>query len=89
MRELTDRQRQVFEFIRDYQEQHGYPPSFKEVGESMGINSPNGVMVHMRALERKGKIRRTDYVARGIEILDRPQRGIPLLTLKDLKGVTP
>ncbi|MCE9532687.1 MAG: transcriptional repressor LexA [Planctomycetes bacterium] len=67
-RALTGRQREIFEYIRDKIENRGYPPSIREIGESFAIKSPNGVMCHLRALEKKGLIKRQENHARAIQI---------------------
>jgi len=51
---LTDRQRQVFDFIQDRIRAWGYPPTIREIGEHLGIKSTNGVADHLKALKRKG-----------------------------------
>src|SRR5207248_2433632 len=51
--QLTDRQREVYEFIRGKIRGRGYGPTVREIGAQFGIASPNGVMCHLRALERK------------------------------------
>ena len=53
-RQLTERQQAVYDMIRDLIVQRGYGPTVREIGEQFGIKSPNGVMCHLRALERKG-----------------------------------
>ena len=53
---LTDRQQEVYEFIRDKIRSRGYGPTVREIGGEFGIASPNGVMCHLRALERKGLV---------------------------------
>lgn len=65
---LTDRQQSVYEFIREKIVNRGYGPTVREIGEEMDIRSPNGVMCHLRALERKGMIRRTANKSRAIEL---------------------
>ncbi len=67
--ELTDRQQTVYEFIRDKIVNRGYGPTVREIGEQMDIRSPNGVMCHLRALERKGMIRRAANKSRAIELV--------------------
>ena len=64
---LTPRQREIFDFIRS---RRPVPPSVREIGARFGINSPNGVMCHLRALEKKGVIRRDARLARSIEVVD-------------------
>ena len=55
---LTTRQMAVFEFIRDKILTRGYGPTVREIGENFQISSPNGVMCHLRALEKKGLLHR-------------------------------
>ena len=75
MKELTPRQREIFEFIKKSVIRVGRPPSLREIGEQFGINSTNGVRSALEALERKGYIRRNRYLSRGIEILkEAPER---------------
>jgi repressor LexA len=50
--QLTARQRQVFDLIRDKINTRGYGPTVREIGEHFDINSPNGVMCHLKALEK-------------------------------------
>jgi repressor LexA len=81
-RELTDRQRRVFEFIAEHIDKHGYGPTVREIAEKFGIRSPNGVICHLRALERKGIIRRSPNKSRTIELTDVAQRqthGLPFV----------
>ncbi len=53
---LSDRQRKVYDFIKTHIEDNGWPPTIREIGKHMGISSPNGVMAHLKALEKKGYI---------------------------------
>jgi len=55
---LTRRQQAIYEFLRDKIRNRGYGPSVREIGEHFGISSPNGVMCHLKALEKKGLITR-------------------------------
>jgi repressor LexA len=70
--QLTDRQSEVFEFIRKCINTRGYGPTVREIGEHFDISSPNGVMCHLRALEKKGllmRVRQKDRaIARAIEL---------------------
>ncbi len=66
----TERQQQVLDFIRSHTAAHGYPPTMREIGKHMGIRSTNGVNDHLRALERKGLIRRRDGLSRGNVAVD-------------------
>jgi repressor LexA len=79
--QLTDRQREIYEFIRDKIEGRGYGPTVREIGEGFAIKSPNGVMCHLKALEKKGLIKREEHAARAIQLVDarRESDGLPLL----------
>jgi repressor LexA len=80
---LTDRQREIYEFIRDKIESRGYGPTVREIGTAFEIKSPNGVMCHLKALEKKGLIIREGFSARAIQLVDhrRPGAELPLLGL--------
>lgn len=67
---LTDRQAQTLAIIRASILERGFPPTLREIGEEMSIRSTNGVSDHMKALERKGYIRRHDLKSRGVELVD-------------------
>jgi repressor LexA len=86
--QLTKRQRAVYEFIRDKIQNRGYGPTVREIGERFRISSPNGVMCHLKALEKKGLIRREPNMSRAIQLATRDwpgdheepasERGLPL-----------
>jgi len=78
---LTKRQREVYEFIREKIRQRGYGPTVREIGTKFRISSPNGVMCHLKALEKKGLISREPNMSRAISVSkDAPQpQGLPLL----------
>ncbi|RKS77445.1 repressor LexA [Motilibacter peucedani] len=66
---LTPRQRKVLEVIRDAVERRGYPPSVREIGESVGLTSPSSVAHQLGVLEKKGYLRRDPNRPRAIEVL--------------------
>ena len=66
--ELTARQREIFDFIQAFIKERGYPPSVREVGEHFHIY-PRAVFDHLKALERKGYLKRRSSMSRGLEIL--------------------
>jgi repressor LexA len=70
MQGLTKRQEQTLDFIRQCIEERGYPPTLREIGEHMGIRSTNGVNDHLRALERKGYLRREDMKSRALKVVE-------------------
>lgn len=79
--QLTDRQKNVYEFIRDKICNRGYGPTVREIGAEFSISSPNGVMCHLKALEKKGLIRRSPNKSRAIELTRdaiHEGRGVPL-----------
>lgn len=57
---LTETQQKIFDFIREYIQQEGYPPAIRDIGNAFDIKSPNGVMCHLRALQKKGYIKRDE-----------------------------
>lgn len=69
-RRLTSQQQAVYDFIKDKIVGRGYGPTVREIGEHMNIKSPNGVMCHLRALERKGMIQRAANKSRAIELTE-------------------
>jgi repressor LexA len=67
---LTERQRQILQFIKEEIRTKGYPPSVREIGEAIGLSSSSTVHGHMSRLEEKGYIRRDPTKPRAIEVLD-------------------
>jgi repressor LexA len=79
--QLTDRQQQVYQFIHEKITQRGYGPTVREIGERFSISSPNGVMCHLKALEKKGLIHRSPNKSRAIELTREAidaEKGLPL-----------
>lgn len=73
---LTDRQRQLLDFLRDYQRQHGMMPSTRDIQRHFGFSSQTAAMGHLRALEKKGAIERHAGIARAVVFpgfRDRPE----------------
>ena len=76
--ELTSRQRRILEFIRDAVNEHGYPPSIREIGDEVGLTSTSSVHSQLQTLEKKGFIRRDPTKPRAIEVfVDSPAAAIP------------
>lgn len=77
---LTERQQAVYHFIRDKIRNRGYGPTVREIGQNFSIRSPNGVMCHLKALEKKGLITREPNMSRAIQLSTEPaqERGLPL-----------
>ncbi len=78
--QLTDRQKEVYDFIRDKIRNRGYGPTVREIGDHFDISSPNGVMCHLKALEKKGLITREPNMSRAIQLAIEPieEKGLPL-----------
>lgn len=66
MDEITDRQKEILNFILRTSEERGYPPTIREIGEEMDIRSTNGVNDHLKALERKGFLTRGEQQSRSM-----------------------
>lgn len=80
-RKLGKRQLAIYEFIRSYSSEHGYPPSVREIGAAVGLASPSTVHMHLKVLEEQGLIRRDSKKPRTIEVVDKraePEGGEPL-----------
>ncbi|MEM8678527.1 MAG: transcriptional repressor LexA [Planctomycetota bacterium] len=79
-RPLTKRQKSVYEFIKQKIRTRGYGPTVREIGDRFDIASPNGVMCHLRALEKKGLITREPNMSRAIQLAKEPAQevGLPL-----------
>ncbi|MEU6646790.1 transcriptional repressor LexA [Saccharomonospora sp. NPDC046836] len=66
---LTPRQRKVLEVIREWVDRYGYPPSVREIGEAVGLTSTSSVSHQLRALQRKGYLRRDANRPRAVGVL--------------------
>jgi repressor LexA len=78
---LTDRQANIYKFIREKIRGRGYGPTIREIAIQFDINSPNGVAGHLKALVKKGVIKREPNISRAIVLVAEPieERGLPLL----------
>lgn len=78
--DLTKRQEAVMNFIKEKMRSRGYGPTVREIGDHFEIASPNGVMCHLKALEKKGIITREPGMSRAIQIVDgfAEEKGLPL-----------
>jgi len=68
---LTKRQQEVLEVVEQYTEEHGYPPTVREIGEAIGLASPSTVHAHLKALEQSGALRRDATKPRAIDLGER------------------
>jgi repressor LexA len=70
-RQLTARQQQIWDFLVRYVDEHGYPPTVREIGEAVGLASPSTVHAHLANLERAGLLRRDPTKPRALELSGR------------------
>lgn len=82
--QLTSRQNEVFNFIKATIASRGYAPSVRDIGRYFGIRSTNGVVCHLKALEKKGLISRECHIARAITVVD----GLQHVCVEGLKELT-
>lgn len=73
---LTSRQTQILNFIRDFFKRQGFAPSIREIGQSFKI-APSSVLDHLKALEKKGAIRRLPFKGRCLEVLRKDEAITP------------
>ena len=85
---LTVRQQEIWQFVADYVDEHGYPPTVREIGGAVGLASPSTVHAHLANLERAGLLRRDPTKPRALELVGRKRaepvgsgRDVPLLPL--------
>jgi repressor LexA len=74
---VTERQRAILEYLHEYVDDHGYPPTVREIGEAVGLRSPSTVHAHLAQLERAGVLKRDPTKPRAIELTDRRRPGQP------------
>ena len=81
MKQLTPRQHQILEMIRDFISEYGIPPTRMEIANDLGFKSPNAAEEHLRSLQKKGVIELLPGSSRGIRLKDslREQIGLPLV----------
>jgi len=98
MEKLTTRQQKVLEFIVDYLDERGYPPTLRDIAGYLKVNGTLGIMKHLDALEKKGFIRKHSGASRGITLTGTISRsvslpivgvvraGIPQPAVEDIEG---
>ncbi|MBC5811644.1 MAG: transcriptional repressor LexA [Candidatus Eremiobacteraeota bacterium] len=69
----TERQTAILHVIRDFTDEHGYPPSVREIGERVGLSSSSTVQSHLKSLEKRGLILRDPTKPRALTQPNRPQ----------------
>jgi repressor LexA len=68
---LTGRQQEIWDYLVDYVDRHGYPPTVREIGQAVGLASPSTVHAHLANLERAGLLKRDPTKPRALELVGR------------------
>src|SRR5262245_23110775 len=71
---LTGRQQEIWDFLVDYVDTHGYPPTVREIGEAVGLSLPSTVHAHLANLERAGLLKRDPTKPRALELVGRERQ---------------
>ncbi len=82
-RKITKRQQQIYDFIRSYQQEKGYPPSVREMAAAVGLSSPSTVHAHLSALEDHGLIKRDKTKPRALEVFNEDGSATKLAEVKE------
>jgi len=102
MEEIKDKQLEIYEFLKSYTENKGYPPAVREICEAVGLRSTSTVHGHLKRLEKKGFIKRDPTKPRALEIIDshkkellniplvgRVTAGEPILATENIEDIFP
>jgi repressor LexA len=81
---LTGRQQEIWDFLVDYVDRHGYPPTVREIGEAVGLASPSTVHAHLANLERAGLLKRDPTKPRALELVGRERQEALAATIDKL-----
>jgi repressor LexA len=81
---LTARQQEIWQFLVEYVDDHGYPPTVREIGDAVGLASPSTVHAHLANLDRAGLIKRDPTKPRAIELVGRPKPALQEATAPQL-----
>jgi repressor LexA len=74
--DLTKRQQEIFDFIKRYSANHGYPPTVRDIGKAVGLASSSTVHAHLANLEKLGLLRRDPSKPRALELLDKASSAV-------------
>lgn len=85
---ITRRQRRVYDYIRGYLAEHGEPPTYREIGQEMGLSSPSSVHQHVETLVREGLICKRKHGARGIDLVEQEPTPDPPLEPEDAEALS-
>lgn len=102
MEEIKDKQLEIYEYLKSYTENKGYPPAVREICEAVGLRSTSTVHGHLKRLEKKGFIKRDPTKPRALEIIDshkkellniplvgRVTAGEPILATENIEDIFP
>ena len=103
MREVSEKQNEIYEFLKTYTDNKGYPPSVREICEAVGLKSTSSVHGHLKRLESKGLIKRDPTKPRALEILDNSEKremvnipiigkvtaGLPIFANENVEAIFP
>lgn len=101
MGNLTDKQREIFDYIRTYIDEKGVSPSVREIGQAVGLKSTSTVQYHLTALENAGYIERDPLLKRTLRISGAPSKagfvpllgtvtaGMPILAVEEIEDYIP
>jgi repressor LexA len=84
---LTPRQQEIWNYLVEYVDRHGYPPTVREIGEHVGLASPSTVHAHLANLERTGLLRRDPTKPRALELVGRERRSARATSTADDRDV--
>jgi repressor LexA len=86
---LTERQQEIWQFLVEYVDGHGYPPTVREIGDAVGLASPSTVHAHLANLERAGLLRRDPTKPRALELVGRRVTASPQPSDLRARATTP
>ncbi len=87
---LSKRQRQILSMIREWIDNHGYPPTIREIGAAVGLDSPSSVAHQLKVLEDRGHIRRGARGSRAIDVRSPgEQQNVPVPVLGTIAAGAP
>jgi len=84
---LTARQQEIWGFLVDYVDRHGYPPTVREIGEAVGLASPSTVHAHLANLERSGLLKRDPTKPRALELIGHRRSAPAAEPAEELRGI--
>ena len=83
-RKITKRQQQIYDFIKEYQQEKGYPPSVREMASAVGLSSPSTVHAHLSALEARGLLKRDATKPRALELFNEDGSSVSISRYRSL-----